>query len=192
MKIRAAKEIARALIDEGVRYAPGRSAGTAGPKAGATRPRARSRRSRSTTKPLPAAASCTGWPLRSCSVYNRASSSELVMEHEMKPAERFDVVVIGGGHNGLVCAAYLARAGLRVLVLERNPYIGGATVSRELHPGWIYSNCSYVCSLLRPEIARDLELPRHGLQVVPGHLVSAPSADAAISPERKASEQADA
>ncbi len=80
---------------------------------------------------------------------------------------RYDAIVIGAGHNGLTNAAYLAKAGLKVAVLERNPYIGGATVSRELHEGWYYSNCSYVCSLLRPEIARDLELPRHGLQVVP-------------------------
>lgn len=79
----------------------------------------------------------------------------------------YDAIVIGAGHNGLTNAAYLAKAGLKVAVLERNPYIGGATVSRELHKGWYYSNCSYVCSLLRPEIARDLELPRHGLQVVP-------------------------
>ena len=79
----------------------------------------------------------------------------------------YDAIIIGAGHNGLTNAAYLAKAGLRVAVLERNPYIGGATVSRELHKGWYYSNCSYVCSLLRPEIARDLELPRHGLQVVP-------------------------
>ena len=79
----------------------------------------------------------------------------------------YDAIVIGAGHNGLTNAAYLAKAGLDVLVVERNPYIGGATVSRELHSGWLYSNCSYVCSLLRPEIARDLELPRHGLQIVP-------------------------
>jgi phytoene dehydrogenase-like protein len=79
----------------------------------------------------------------------------------------YDVIVVGAGHNGLTTAAYLARAGLRVLVLERNDYIGGASVSRELHRGWIYSNCSYVCSLLRPEIYRDLDLARHGLQVVP-------------------------
>jgi phytoene dehydrogenase-like protein len=79
----------------------------------------------------------------------------------------YDAIVVGAGHNGLTSAAYLARAGLRVLVLERNPYIGGATVSRELHPNWVYSNCSYVCSLLRPEIYRSLELGRHGLQVVP-------------------------
>ncbi len=81
--------------------------------------------------------------------------------------KKYDAIVIGAGHNGLTNAAYLARAGLSVAVLERNPYIGGATVSRELHEGWIYSNCSYVCSLLRPELTRDLELPRHGLQVVP-------------------------
>jgi phytoene dehydrogenase-like protein len=81
--------------------------------------------------------------------------------------KHYDAIVIGAGHNGLTNAAYLAKAGLDVLVVERNPYIGGATVSRELHDGWLYSNCSYVCSLLRPEIARDLELPRHGLQVVP-------------------------
>lgn len=81
--------------------------------------------------------------------------------------KKYDAIVIGAGHNGLANAAYLAKAGLDVLVLERNGYIGGATVSRELHPDWKYSNCSYVCSLLRPEITRDLELPRHGLQVVP-------------------------
>ena len=81
--------------------------------------------------------------------------------------KKYDAIVIGAGHNGLTNAAYLAKAGLKVLVLERNPYIGGATVSRELYPDWKYSNCSYVCSLLRPEITRDLELPRHGLQVVP-------------------------
>ncbi|HEY9348701.1 MAG TPA: NAD(P)/FAD-dependent oxidoreductase, partial [Inquilinus sp.] len=62
---------------------------------------------------------------------------------------------------------YLARAGLEVLVVEKNDWVGGAAVSRSLHPGILYSNCSYVCSLLRPEIMRDLELPRHGLQVIP-------------------------
>ena len=80
---------------------------------------------------------------------------------------RYAAIVIGAGHNGLASAAFLAKAGLKVLVLEGNPYIGGATVSRELHKGWIYSNCSYVSSLLRPEIYRSLDLGRHGLQVVP-------------------------
>jgi phytoene dehydrogenase-like protein len=79
----------------------------------------------------------------------------------------WDVIVVGGGHNGLVAAGYLARAGLEVLVVEKNDWVGGAAVSRSLHPGILYSNCSYVCSLLRPEIMRDLELPRHGLQVIP-------------------------
>jgi phytoene dehydrogenase-like protein len=81
--------------------------------------------------------------------------------------QRYDAIVIGAGHNGLTTAAYLARSGLKVLTLERNPHLGGAAVSRELHPGWWYSNCSYVCSLLRPEIYRDLDLARQGLQVVP-------------------------
>ena len=81
--------------------------------------------------------------------------------------KKYDAIVIGAGHNGLTNGAYLAKAGLDVLVVEKNPYIGGATVSRELHEGWKYSNCSYVCSLLRPEISRDLNLPKHGLQVIP-------------------------
>jgi phytoene dehydrogenase-like protein len=79
----------------------------------------------------------------------------------------WDAIVVGAGHNGLVNACYLARAGLDVLVLEKNDWVGGAATSRSLHPGFVYSNCSYVCSLLRPEIIRDLELPRFGLQVIP-------------------------
>jgi len=78
-----------------------------------------------------------------------------------------DAIVVGAGHNGLVTACYMARAGLRVQVLEREAWVGGAAVSRSLHPQYTYSNCSYVCSLLRPEIIRGLELPRHGLQVIP-------------------------
>lgn len=80
---------------------------------------------------------------------------------------KFDAIVAGAGHNGLTTACYLAKAGLKVLVVEKNDWIGGAAVSRSLHDGWTYSNCSYVCSLLRREIVRDLELPRFGLQVIP-------------------------
>jgi phytoene dehydrogenase-like protein len=80
---------------------------------------------------------------------------------------RYDAIVIGGGHNGLTAAAYLARAGRKVLVLERRHVLGGAAVTEELFPGFKFSVCSYVVSLLRPEIIRDLDLPRHGLEILP-------------------------
>ena len=79
----------------------------------------------------------------------------------------YEVIVIGGGHNGLVCAAYLARAGRKVLVLERRSRIGGAALTEEVFPGFRFSVFSYVVSLLRPEIIRELELPRHGLHILP-------------------------
>jgi len=82
-------------------------------------------------------------------------------------AKRYDAVVIGGGHNGLVNAAYLAKAGLKVLVLERRHLLGGATLTEEIVPGFRFSVFSYVVSLLRPEIIRELELPRHGLEILP-------------------------
>lgn len=79
----------------------------------------------------------------------------------------YDVIIIGGGHNGLVNAAYLARAGKKVLVLERRHLVGGAAVTEEIYPGFKFTEFSYVVSLLRPEIVRDLNLPAHGLEILP-------------------------
>ena len=88
-------------------------------------------------------------------------------ETRLSEHSRYDAIIAGAGHNGLTAGCYLAKAGLKVLIVEKNDWIGGAAVSRSLHEGWTYSNCSYVCSLLRREIVRDLELPRFGLQVIP-------------------------
>ena len=83
-----------------------------------------------------------------------------------------DAVIIGAGHNGLVCAAYLAAAGLKVTVLERRAVVGGAAVTEEFHPGFRNSVAAYTVSLLNPKIIRDLELPRHGLRVVERQLAN--------------------
>ena len=80
---------------------------------------------------------------------------------------KYDAIIIGAGHNGLTAAAYLARAGRKVLVLERRHVVGGAAVTEEIFPGFKFSVCSYVVSLLRPEIIRELELARHGLEILP-------------------------
>jgi phytoene dehydrogenase-like protein len=85
----------------------------------------------------------------------------------MTKGAHYDAIIVGGGHNGLVNAAYLARAGKRVLVLERRHLLGGATVTEEIYPGFKYSVLSYVVSLLRPEIIRELDLPSHGLEILP-------------------------
>lgn len=82
-------------------------------------------------------------------------------------AERYDAIIIGGGHNGLVCAAYLAKAGLKPLVLERRSIVGGAAVTEEIAPGFRASIFSYLMSILHPRIQADLELKRHGLEIMP-------------------------
>src|SRR6187397_1836185 len=87
------------------------------------------------------------------------------MENQM--TNNYDAIIIGGGHNGLTAAAYLARAGRKVLVLERRHLVGGAAVTEEVFPGFKFSVCSYVVSLLRPEIIRDFDLARHGLEILP-------------------------
>src|SRR6202022_4241802 len=80
--------------------------------------------------------------------------------------QAYDVIIIGAGHNGLTCAAYLAMAGLKVKILERRSIAGGAAVTEEFHPGFRNSTAAYTVSLLNPKIVRDLDLAAHGLRVV--------------------------
>ena len=80
---------------------------------------------------------------------------------------QYDAIIIGGGHNGLVNGCYLARAGLRTLVLEKRHLVGGAAITEELLPGFQFTTFSYAVSLLRPDIVQDLELTRHGLMILP-------------------------
>src|ERR1700751_3259163 len=89
------------------------------------------------------------------------------MEGRSALAQSYDAIVIGGGHNGLVSAAYLARAGLKTLVLERRHVLGGAAVTEEVVPGFKFSVFSYLMSLLHPRVIADLELAKHGYQVLP-------------------------
>lgn len=91
--------------------------------------------------------------------------------------EDFGCIVVGGGHNALVCAAYLARAGLKVTVLERQPYVGGACITDEVWPGYKVSVAAYILSLLQPKVILDLDLKRHGYEVLPTPPVFQPFPD---------------
>ena len=84
----------------------------------------------------------------------------------MRSQNSYDAVLIGGGHNGLTCAFYLARAGYKVCVLERRGIVGGAAITEEFHPGFRNSVASYSVSLLNPKIIREMDLARHGLKIV--------------------------
>src|SRR3972149_10246519 len=89
----------------------------------------------------------------------------------------YDAIIIGGGHNGLTCGAYLARAGLKTLVLERRHVIGGAAVSEEIIRGFTFSVFSYLMSLLHPKVIRELELRQHGFEVLPASDMFGPLPD---------------
>ncbi|MGH8638117.1 MAG: FAD-dependent oxidoreductase, partial [Burkholderiales bacterium] len=84
----------------------------------------------------------------------------------MDETSQFDAIVIGGGHNGLTCACYLAQAGLKVGLFERAQEVGGAALTEEFHPGFRNSVAAYTVSLLHPKVIRDLSLNQHGLRIV--------------------------
>src|SRR6202047_5033927 len=107
-------------------------------------------------------------------------------------AERYDAIIVGGGHNGLTCGAYLARAGLKTLVLERREVIGGAAVTEEIVPGFKFSVFSYLMSLLHPRVIADLELRKYGFEVLPASdmFSSLPGGDHIIFSDQIAKTQA--
>src|SRR5881409_3858460 len=88
------------------------------------------------------------------------------VRHRLGSLMAYDVVIIGGGHNGLTCAAYLGLAGLKVKVVERRNVVGGAAVTEEFHPGFRNSVAAYTVSLLNPKVVHDLALHEHGLRIV--------------------------
>src|SRR6202163_3689068 len=103
-----------------------------------------------------------------CAVFHHASSFHCGFTAELyRMGQHYDVIVIGGGHNGLVNAAYLAKGGKKGLALERRHVLGGAAVTDAIFPGFFSSERSYVFSLVRPEIILKLDLPRHGLEILP-------------------------
>jgi phytoene dehydrogenase-like protein len=85
---------------------------------------------------------------------------------EVRVRDEYDAIVVGSGHNGLTAAGYLGKAGLRTVVLERRPVVGGAAVTEEIHPGYRISTVSYVVSLLQPKVIADLELDQHGFSMI--------------------------
>ena len=80
--------------------------------------------------------------------------------------DQYDAIIVGGGHNGLTTAGYLGKAGLKTLVLERRPVVGGSVVTEEFYPGYRISTISYVVSLLQSKVIKDLELKRHGFEMI--------------------------
>ena len=104
--------------------------------------------------------------LRGVTVNKYSNWGYIQMQARNRPAQVLDVAIIGAGHNGLTCAAYLARAGLKVALFERRAIAGGAAVTEEFWPGFRNSTASYTVSLLHPKIIRELRLAEHGLRII--------------------------